>query len=363
MAIWRQPAGPLNDSGKQGRFRQRQILYIFAEIGARGLGKTADGKGSALSQRNPVGVNLKDLLFRELLLQLDGDEHLGQLPLDGPFRGQEKPPRELHGQRGPALLIALPGHVDPGSFGEPHEVDPVVLEEAAVLDGQNRVDQNLGNLVILHHLALGALLALGEGRNHLRFEFIGIELRSGVSADAFDPSIPNPDCGRLGAVIGTRARLYLDAIAREVIAAHRTHARLVGVSGMAQRGCNCLQIRLFAYANAVRRRKNAGRVGEDRTAEALLDNPVVLYVKIGEKPNEDERARSKYGQGEAQHGITEAATGSFAAFSMRDSKLNSHGERRNYPSAQCFIALLCEMRWRENSFPALLGWPRSLQLL
>ena len=47
---------------------------------------------------NLVAVILEDLLFGKLLLELDGDEHLGQFAASSAFRGRaEELARQLHG--------------------------------------------------------------------------------------------------------------------------------------------------------------------------------------------------------------------------------------------------------------------------
>src|ERR1019366_6986288 len=79
--------------------------------------------------------------------------------------------------------------------------------------------------------------------------------------------------------------------------------------------------------------ENLGRSGERRTAEALLDDPVVLDIPIGKKAEHHERCREKTEQGNAQHGIVgqqaafPAAFSSLAAASKyRDFQLNGHEE-------------------------------------
>ena len=108
-------------------------------------------------------IELEDLLLAEFLLELERDHDLRQLALDGFFRRQKERARKLHGDRRAALLVALARDVDPERLGQAKEVDAAMLEEAAVFDGENRVHHHFRNLVVLDHLALGALLRVKQG--------------------------------------------------------------------------------------------------------------------------------------------------------------------------------------------------------
>ncbi len=110
MPVRRKIAGPLDDAGQQRGFRQRQVLDVLVEVGARCLAHSHDAEGAALAQGNLVGIHLEDALLGELLLQVHGDHHLGQLALHGLLRSQEEAARELHGERRAALAVAAFAH-------------------------------------------------------------------------------------------------------------------------------------------------------------------------------------------------------------------------------------------------------------
>ncbi len=162
MTIGRKIAGRLDQSGQQRGFRHGDVFQIFVEIGPRPFGQARDGEGAALSQIDAVGVELENLLLGKLLLQLHRDQHFDQLALEGFLRAQKECPRELHRDRRTTLLMALMGEVDPGGFDQPQEIDSAVLEEAAVFDRRNRFHHDLGNVVVLHQLPLGALLRVEQ---------------------------------------------------------------------------------------------------------------------------------------------------------------------------------------------------------
>ena len=87
-----------------------------------------------------------------------------------------------------------------------------MLEEPAVFDRENGVNQHFGNFVVMHHLALGALVALEKRRHHLRLKFVGVQLGPRARRDVFDLPLVHTDLGSLGAVIGARPRLNLNVL-------------------------------------------------------------------------------------------------------------------------------------------------------
>ena len=74
------------------------------------------------------------------------------------FSGERKKPRAscMVSVEPPCCLLAR-GQVVEDRLHEPPVVDAAVLEEAAVLDGQHRLDQVLRNLVVGEQAALGAV--------------------------------------------------------------------------------------------------------------------------------------------------------------------------------------------------------------
>ena len=72
----------------------------------------------------------------------------------------------------------------------------------------------LGNLVVFHHLALGALVALEQRRDHLRFQFVGRELAARLPLMLSTCPPVMRMSGRLRAVIRLPARADFDATRR-----------------------------------------------------------------------------------------------------------------------------------------------------
>src|ERR1700688_475710 len=97
--------------------------------------------------------------------------------------------------------MALMGKVDPCGFGQAQEIDSAVLEEAAVFDRRNRLHNNLGNIVVLHHWTLGTLRGVEQQRRHLGLEFIGLQIFGGAAVDVRNRSVYYADRGRAATVI------------------------------------------------------------------------------------------------------------------------------------------------------------------
>src|SRR5207253_1687125 len=181
-------------------------------------------------------INFENLLLRKFLLQFDGNQHFRQLAFDGPFPREKEAARKLHGQRGTALLMALAGEVDPRGLSKTRKINPVMLEESPVLNGQHRIDQNFRNIVELHHLPFRALISLGKRGDHLWLEFVGIELSSGISGYALDMAVVDANRRRFGTVIRARAGLDLNTASGDVISAYGRLAIFFPIASMSQRG-------------------------------------------------------------------------------------------------------------------------------
>ena len=292
MAIWRQGTGRLDQAGKQGSFGQRDVFQVLVEVRPRGFREAADGERSALAEVDAIAVELEDLLLAEFLLEFERDHDFRQLALDGLFRRQEERSRQLHGDGRSALLVALAGNVDPEGLREAQEVDAAMLEETAVFDGENRVDHHLGNFVVFHDLALGALLGVEQGGNQLRLKFVGGEIAA-AAADADDLSVTHQNASRIGAVIRLRAGRDLDAVVQQAVGAHLRLVALLPISGMAQLGRDRLGRNGLAGTDDFRRGVDVGGVAEDGTAEAFDDDAVVFDVEIRKHADHQDRQSEK----------------------------------------------------------------------
>ena len=144
------------------------------------------------------------------MFQLQSDHHFRQFAAEGFLWTQKKCPRKLHGDGGTALAVSLMGQVNPGGFNQSQVVHAVVLEKAAVLDGQHCIDQNLGNVLIGDELPFGALAGFGKGSDHHRLQFVGRQLTI-CARDGFHYTIANLYGRGFGRVIRLRSGRDADA--------------------------------------------------------------------------------------------------------------------------------------------------------
>ena len=146
------------------------------------------------------------------MLQFQRDQHLRQFAFDGLLRAEEEATRDLHGQRGPALLVTPAAHIHQRRFHQPVVVDPGVLEETAIFDGQHRIHHDLGDLVEANQAPLGPLLIVGERGDQLRLQFVGRQFVVLVvgGGNFFHLPFADADYRTFGAVVGGRPRPDLD---------------------------------------------------------------------------------------------------------------------------------------------------------
>ena len=149
--------GSADDAGEVGVFGERKLAQIFAEVGDAGFGKAANAEAAAIAEVNLVGVELKNLLFVEALLELHRDHQLGEFAAPGALVGEEKRARDLHRDRAGALVVvAGVAEVGPGRADDADEVEAAVFEEALVFGGDDRVDQVGRDVVVADRAALFA---------------------------------------------------------------------------------------------------------------------------------------------------------------------------------------------------------------
>jgi hypothetical protein len=93
----------------------------------------------APAEEDLVDVDLENLVFREILLDLEGEEYFVKLARNGLLSGQEEVACHLHGDRRGALAFSAGGEVGAGGPQDAQEVDARVLVEAVVLGGEDRL--------------------------------------------------------------------------------------------------------------------------------------------------------------------------------------------------------------------------------
>jgi len=96
---------------------------------------------------NLVGIQVENLVLREPLLDLDGQQGFLELAAVGLFRGKEERPRQLLGDGGSALGAALAQEIAQEGPGDAGGVEAGMLVEAGILHGDDGVAKGFGDLV------------------------------------------------------------------------------------------------------------------------------------------------------------------------------------------------------------------------
>ncbi len=143
-------SGLVGDADDGGRLGQRQLRHVLAEVGVRRRLHAV----AALSEVHGVEIPFHDLLLVVLLLQLQRAEDLGQLALDRDLVLAGQVLDELLGDGGAAGAGLHAGeHLHEGTGGAV-PVHALVLVEALVLDGDQRLLHIFGDLVDIRPDAL-----------------------------------------------------------------------------------------------------------------------------------------------------------------------------------------------------------------
>ena len=148
------------DPGQQRRLRERQLRGALAvEVRARRL----EDPVRAVPEVDRVEVGGEDPVLRPALGQLPGERRLAHLAGDRLVVAAVRVLDVLLRDRRAALDHRLVADVLPRSAQDPADVDPVVLEEPLVLDGDDRLLHDRRDLVGAHE---DAALVSAKDREH-----------------------------------------------------------------------------------------------------------------------------------------------------------------------------------------------------
>ena len=140
----------LDQPGEQRRFVRLQVARRLAEVAARrGFDAVI-----AVAEIDRVQIRVQDVLLGVALFQLHRDRDLAHLSRERAIRRELLEPRELLGQRAAPFDDAAAAPVAPRGLHDADAVDAVVRVEAAILDGEERVDHVRRHAVERHVLAL-----------------------------------------------------------------------------------------------------------------------------------------------------------------------------------------------------------------
>ncbi len=166
-----------------------QLLGVLAEVKPRGL---LDAVG-AVPEVDLIRIELEDLVLREILLDLDGQEGLVDLAAEALLRREEDLFGELLRQRRrPFDLLAGNDVLDRGAH-ERLRVDAAVIDEVGVLGGQDGLVEPRRDVALGHHDALldrvlgeadaVAVVDAGDDRGLVILERLHLRHAHGVGED------------------------------------------------------------------------------------------------------------------------------------------------------------------------------------
>src|SRR5207245_143090 len=134
---------PLHQAGQESRLLDAHRLRGLREIELRGgLDAVA-----AIAHVDLVAIEAEDFVLGERFLDLQGEDHLLELPAERLLGLEEERPGELLGDGAGALRLSKVDDVRYNRPGDSPEIDPHVPEEAGILRGDQGVDERVGNLI------------------------------------------------------------------------------------------------------------------------------------------------------------------------------------------------------------------------
>ena len=189
-------AGTSNDPHEHGGLPQRQPGHVPVEEERRGAAEAVNRHAPILPEVDVVHIRFEETPLREPSLQSHGDGRLARLSEQRAIGRQEERARELLGERAAAFSDPPLTQVREHGAGDAAGIQRAVLVEAAVLHGQEGVDQVAGDLLEPYRDAVAAVLA-GDGADDLGIQDERLEVlpvRVPDRCHATRPGIPaEPD--------------------------------------------------------------------------------------------------------------------------------------------------------------------------
>ena len=182
--------------GQPGQHRELGDAEPFERAAEVGLRSGREPVG-ALTEKDLVDVELKDLVLAQVVLDLECEQGLVELAAEGLLLAEEEVARHLHGDGAGALPRTSVEKVREGGARHADVVDAAVLVEAFILGGKNCLHHRLRH--VLDRDEGAPLLAefadqFAIGAQHLKRDLraiVGQHLQGGQSRVGHDDGIPD----------------------------------------------------------------------------------------------------------------------------------------------------------------------------
>ena len=149
-----------------------------------------------------------------------------------------------------------------------------MLEEAAVFNGDDGMNEIRRNLVVGEEAALGALRALAQAGDEQRLELVAGKLLAVRVGDRIHHAAADVDGGAVGRVIRLRAGLHRDLLHAFAVGSQLRSLRcaVTRVAGIAQLIGDPANGELLPGPHLARRGINLGCAGEDWLLQPRINN-------------------------------------------------------------------------------------------
>ena len=132
-----------NDAAEESGFAEGELADVFTEVGLGSLSEAANREAAAIAEIDFVGIELKNLLFGEAVIDFDRHQHFFYFAAPFAFGGKEKAAGNLHVNRAGALGFLADAQVRHSGAENANPVETTVLEKAFVFGGDNGIGENL----------------------------------------------------------------------------------------------------------------------------------------------------------------------------------------------------------------------------
>src|SRR5262245_34375257 len=253
---------------------KRQVRNVLAEIRARGLAEAVDRKTSALAEVDLVAIHRHDLLLAQSLFEDHGHVRFRELSLKRGIGFEEEIFDELLRDRAAALFQFTRLDVNEERADDASPIDAGMLEELAVLDRGDGVDQRFRQVFVFDNFTFFAIL-VDHRRDQLRLDLrltqplLIVKIDQGLNSfavSAEDYAEVRKSLFAVNFCVGAGINVKCTVAYGIVSALVVYNLRALLVTDLPQVGYHVVQAGSRVVAKGQRRRINARRSHEDVSA-------------------------------------------------------------------------------------------------